>query len=58
MFDLLGAIRRNFSDANWITQQTPMTGLIFAGFVFWISVSACRAILSSWERRLDTGHRK
>ena len=36
MFDLLGAVRRNFNDANWITPQTPITGLIFAGFVFWM----------------------
>ena len=36
MFDLLGIVRRNFDDANWSSPQTPMTGLVFAGFVFWM----------------------
>ena len=36
MFDLLGVVRLNFSDAVWASAQTPMTGLVFAGFVFWI----------------------
>jgi general L-amino acid transport system permease protein len=58
MFDLLGAIRRNFSDANWITPQTPMTGLIFAGFVFWIFCFGMSRYSIFMERRLDTGHRK
>jgi general L-amino acid transport system permease protein len=58
MFDLLGAIRRNFTDANWITPQTPMTGLIFAGFVFWIFCFGMSRYSIFMERRLDTGHRK
>ena len=58
MFDLLGAIRRNFSDANWITPQTPMSGLIFAGFVFWIFCFGMSRYSIYMERRLDTGHRK
>ena len=56
--DLLGAIRRNFTDANWITPQTPMTGLIFAGFVFWIFCFGMSRYSIYMERRLDTGHRK
>ena len=36
MFDLLGIVRQGFSDANWASPQTPMTGLVFAGFVFWL----------------------
>ena len=58
MFDLLGAVRRNFSDANWITPQTPLTGLIFAGFVFWIFCFGMSRYSIYMERRLDTGHRK
>ncbi len=58
MFDLLGAIRRNFSDANWITPQTPMTGLIFAGFVFWIFCFGMSRYSIYMERRLDTGYRR
>jgi general L-amino acid transport system permease protein len=58
MFDLLGAIRRNFTDANWITPQTPMTGLIFAGFVFWIFCFGMSRYSIYMERRLDTGYRR
>lgn len=58
MFDLLGAVRRNFSDANWITPQTPLTGLIFAGFVFWVFCFGMSRYSIYMERRLDTGYRK
>jgi general L-amino acid transport system permease protein len=58
MFDLLGASRRIVTDANWITPQTPMTGLIFAGFVFWIFCFGMSRYSIYMERRLDTGHRK
>jgi general L-amino acid transport system permease protein len=58
MFDLLGAVRRNFNDATWITPQTPLTGLIFAGFVFWIFCFGMSRYSIYMERRLDTGHRK
>src|SRR4029077_7725128 len=36
MFDLLGVVRQHFADATWATPQTPMTGLVFAAFVFWM----------------------
>ncbi|MGD9915096.1 MAG: amino acid ABC transporter permease [Rhizobiaceae bacterium] len=58
MFDLLGAVRRNFSDANWISPQTPMTGMIFAGFVFWIFCFGMSRYSLYMERRLDTSYRR
>ncbi|MBL8582467.1 MAG: amino acid ABC transporter permease [Rhizobiaceae bacterium] len=58
MFDLLGAIRRNFTDPNWMTPQTPMTGLVFAGFVFWIFCFGMSRYSIYMERRLDTGHKR
>lgn len=58
MFDLLGTVRQNFSDANWASPQTPMTGLIFAGFVFWIFCFGMSRYSIFMERRLDTGHRR
>ena len=58
MFDLLGAIRRNFNDANWISPQTPLTGLVFAGFVFWIFCFGMSRYSIYMERRLDTGHKR
>ena len=58
MFDLLGIVRQNFQDANWASAQTPMSGLLFAGFVFWIFCFAMSRYSIFMERRLDTGHRR
>lgn len=58
MFDLLGTVRQNFSDANWASPQTPLTGLIFAGFVFWIFCFGMSRYSIFMERRLDTGHKR
>lgn len=57
MYDLLGIVRQNFSDAAWATPQTPATGLVFAGFVFWIFCFCMSRYSLYMERRLDTGHR-
>lgn len=57
MFDLLGIVRQNFSDATWATPQTPATGLVFAGFVFWIFCFCMSRYSLYMERRLDKGHR-
>ena len=58
MFDLLGIVQQNFSDANWATPQTPMTGLVFAGFVFWMFCFGMSRYSIYMERRLDTGHKR
>ncbi len=58
MFDLLGIVRQNFSDAAWASPQTPISGLVFAGFVFWIFCFSMSRYSIYMERRLDTGHRK
>ena len=58
MFDLLGIVRQNFADANWASAQTPMSGLLFAGFVFWIFCFGMSRYSIWMERRLDTGHRR
>jgi general L-amino acid transport system permease protein len=58
MFDLLGIVRQNFSDANWASPQTPMTGLVFAGMVFWIFCFSMSRYSMFMERRLDTGHKR
>ena len=58
MFDLLGIVRLNFSDSTWASAQTPATGLIFAGFVFWIFCFGMSRYSMYMERRLDTGHRR
>ncbi len=58
MFDLLGIVRLNFSDAAWASPVTPVTGLIFAGFAFWIFCFAMSRYSIFMERRLDTGHKR
>ncbi|MCR4268183.1 amino acid ABC transporter permease [Nitratireductor sp. ZSWI3] len=58
MFDLLGVVRQNFSDASWASPQTPITGLVFAGFVFWLFCFGMSRYSIFMERRLDTGHKR
>ncbi len=58
MFDLLGIVRQSFSDTTWATAQTPMTGLVFAGFVFWIFCFGMSRYSIFMEKRLDTGYRR
>ncbi len=58
MFDLLGIVQLNFTDTNWITPITPSTGLIFAGFVFWIFCFGMSRYSAFMERHLDTGHKR
>lgn len=58
MFDLLGTVKQHFSDANWISPQTPISGLVFAGFVFWIFCFGMSRYSIFMEQRLDTGHKR
>ena len=58
MFDLLGIVRLNFSDAYWASAVTPLTGLIFAGFTFWLFCFGMSRYSSFVERHLDTGHKR
>ncbi|ASY68648.1 amino acid ABC transporter permease [Sinorhizobium fredii] len=57
MFDLLGIVRLNFSDANWASAVTPLTGLIFAGFIFWLFCFGMSRYSGFMERLLDKSHR-
>lgn len=58
MYDLLGIVKASFGDSGWITPVTPLTGLIFAGFVFWIFCFGMSRYSAFIERRLDTGHKR
>ncbi|TJV42993.1 MAG: amino acid ABC transporter permease [Mesorhizobium sp.] len=58
MFDLLGIVKQNFSDANWATAQTAKSGLVFAAFVFWLFCFGMSRYSMYTERRLDTGHKR
>jgi general L-amino acid transport system permease protein len=58
MYDLLGIVRQNFTDANWASPVTPLTGLVFAGFVFWLFCFGMSRYSGFMERHLDTGHKR
>ena len=58
MFDLLGIVRQNFTDVNWASPQTPMSGLLFAGFVFWLFCFSMSRYSQFMERQMDTGHKR
>ena len=58
MYDLLGIVKASFGDARWITPVTPLTGLIFAGFIFWIFCFGMSRYSAFIERHLDTGHKR
>ncbi|MBD8555710.1 amino acid ABC transporter permease [Rhizobium sp. CFBP 8762] len=58
MFDLLGIVRLNFSDSAWASPVTPMSGLVFAGFVFWIFCFGMSRYSGFMERVLDRGHKR
>lgn len=58
MFDLLGVVRQNFSDAAWASPQTPASGLVFAALVFWMFCFGMSRYSIYMEHRLDTGHRR
>ncbi|WP_421723819.1 amino acid ABC transporter permease [Bauldia sp.] len=58
IFDLLGIVRANFSDANWASPPIVPTGYVFAGFVFWAFCFGMSRYSLYMERRLDTGYRR
>ena len=58
MYDLLGIVRFFFTDANWATAVTPLSGLIFAGFTFWLFCFGMSRYSGFMERRLDKGHKR
>ena len=58
MFDLLGIVRFNFTDANWASSVTPISGLIFAGFIFWLFCFSMSRYSGFMERVLDTAHKR
>lgn len=57
IFDLLGIVQLNFTDANWATSKTPATGLIFAAIIYFIFCFGMSRYSMYMERRLDTGHK-
>ncbi len=58
LFDFLGGIQVNFSDANWATPQTAASGYAFAALVFWVICFGMSRYSMRVERRLNEGTRR
>ncbi|CDO61263.1 General L-amino acid transport system permease protein [Candidatus Phaeomarinobacter ectocarpi] len=57
LFDFLGIIQLNFTDPEWSTPQTAITGYVFAASIYFVICSGMSQYSRYMERRLDTGHR-
>lgn len=53
MFDLLGIVRQAIQQAAWSTPQTPATGMIFIGMVFWCFCFAMSRYAHFIEQKLN-----
>ena len=58
LFDLLGTVQFNFTDANWATPQTAPTGYAFAAMMFWVMCFGMSRYSMHVERRLNEGTRR
>jgi general L-amino acid transport system permease protein len=58
LFDVLGIVQLNLTDAKWFANSTAMTGYVFAGFVFWIFCFGMSRYSQLIERRLAAGDRR
>jgi general L-amino acid transport system permease protein len=58
LFDLLGVVQKNMSDAKWYAPSTVMTGYLFAGFLFWVFCFGMSRYSQSIERRLSAGDKR
>jgi general L-amino acid transport system permease protein len=58
IFDLLGIVQQNQSDAKWFSPSTAMTGYVFAGMVFWIFCFGMSRYSMFVERRLEASDRR
>jgi general L-amino acid transport system permease protein len=58
IFDLLGIVQLNQTDAKWFSPTTGMTGYVFAGLVFWIFCFGMSRYSLFIERRLAKSDRR
>ncbi|MQT12147.1 amino acid ABC transporter permease [Segnochrobactrum spirostomi] len=57
IFDLLGAVQRNFTDPKWASPVTSTTGYLFAAAIFWAFCFAMSRYSAYMEHRLNRGRR-
>ena len=58
IFDLLGIVQQNQTDAKWFSPSTAMTGYVFAGLVFWIFCFGMSRYSMFVERQVSAGDRR
>jgi len=58
IFDLLGIVQQNMTDAKWFSPTTAMTGYVFAGIIFWMFCFGMSRYSMFVERRLAAGDRR
>ncbi len=54
LFDLLGIVQLHFTDSNWTTPQTHVTGYVFAAALFWVFCFAMSRYSIFMEKHLST----
>jgi general L-amino acid transport system permease protein len=56
LFDLMGIVQQSVAaDARWFSAQTPATGYVFAGLVYWVFCFGMSRYSAFLERRLANG---
>jgi general L-amino acid transport system permease protein len=58
LFDLLGIVQLNLTDAKWFANSTAVTAYVFAGAVFWVFCFGMSRYSQLIERRLAQGERR
>jgi general L-amino acid transport system permease protein len=58
IFDLLGIVQQNQTDAKWFSPTTAMTGYVFAGMVYWIFCFGMSRYSMFVERKVSVGDRR
>jgi general L-amino acid transport system permease protein len=58
IFDLLGQVRVQLSDPNWVIPQGAMTGYVFAGAVFWVFCFGMSRYSVFMEKRLQANENR
>jgi general L-amino acid transport system permease protein len=58
LFDFMGSVQVNFSDANWATPQTAASGYAFAALIYGIICFGMSSYSIRVERRLNEGTRR
>ncbi len=58
IFDLLGIVQLNLTDAKWFAPGTAMTGYVFVGLIFWTICFGISRYSNFIERRLAVGDQR